>query len=970
MKPHIKELIPLTLLLTLAGCGGGANTTKLEVSKAFAMTNGYYAGGLIIYGESTNGNKFSVALDTNLETTLTLANGTWSFYAIGWDGGSNNYKFEGVKHCGATTQEIASSSTVNLTVNAAGCADPAFVSAIKPVNVIPSSCGAFYTYNDMTDVYSAADVSTPSGYCTNLPLQFKSPYGYYRVAAQEKRNGNVTTRYVSECKQINTDALYLPTGKIPLTIQKFKTSPECVSGVANNFPFPDGIDVGNDQNFEHKLFAGKLLLPSSKTRRGTSPFMNMLPRILCGASGSYSDCFADIDTLGMKASVPWENQGGQQQLLFKNTTATSCPLGLMDDSKYFNAANCEIRNNNIYAEISRNELTCQPATSLFTGVNDIYSANDKIYILKNDTPFDRVQVFNFKGQKQNDIVLNIADASKIAVSSNSIYALNPSGIKKFDFNGTILWSAPVTAYDLDVSPDESKVATAGISIGQIQVNTFDATTGSTLDTILGGSGAGPFRIAYDNGKIFGLDLANGKITQFTVNAGGDISTYGLIVTDVAAVNISRSISSPVGFYTMGSDTNVKRYTDTGTLLTTLTGAVGELFAITDPTSYHFFFASTGYLKMSYVSGANLFLYSTHAGECNDTYSVTSGGSSQTLSYKTKMNIAYHSSAEAMKFLGRRTISQLENVSYIIPDLYHDDEEIKSGGLLDLAQDDLSSTGIAGLLGKDYPTCDLLKAKVSDGSTVTASRNIYLPHRMENVQITLNVTKSTTALPSYICVDADPSGAGCPGGSVYDLDLALFVTHGLSNEKGRIRVVCNKKLGSFETLSNDEDNQVRRELRLWNTVSDAQARFERYEITDEGPNDYYASIAKLQKSATQDFLAREVSVHSNTAGFYSSQIELQRYTSSPSKLLTRREGYSETDIASFFSTHSSPAINTTFNGLAAPSCGDVGASIFSNHLAGCNFTGTILPGSEGLDLKMGTFNDGSQSALRAVFELTP
>ncbi len=971
MGTSMKPLLLLSLLLTLAGCGGG-NSTKLEVSKAFAMANGYYAGGLIVFGENTNGNKFSVALDANLETTLTLANGSWTFYAIGWDGGVNNYKFEGIQHCGATTQEISASSTVNITVNAAGCSEAAFVNAIKPTNITPTSCGTFYTYLNTFDEYYGVVAATPSNYCSSLPTQFHSPYNYYRVAANEKINGSITTKYLSECKLINADALNLPTGKIPLTIQKFKAEADCISGVANNFPFPEGIEIGNDQNFEHQLIAGKLLLPSSKTRRGTSPFINMLPRILCGAAGSYNDCFADIDTLSTQVVVPWSGESGGEQLLFKQTSAATCPVALLDNAKYFNATDCQVKDKNIYAKVSRNALTCQPATSQFTGVLDIYSANGKIYLLRDGAP-DYVEVYNFKGQRQADISLaGISDAEQIAVSINAVFILTPGAIKKYDLMGGPQWTTTIVADDIDVSPDGTEVAVALPFVGNLTVKTYDSSNGVLIDSLAGGSGTGPFKIAYDQVNIYVLYPATGNVTKFPVDPAGSLSPSSIILNYASAINIIRSDIANE-FFVLGSDATVKRYTAGGSVLPpSLTGAVGQQFALTDTTSFKFFFSDSNYLKMYQVDALTLVPYSTHADECTDSHAITSGGSTQTLTYKTRFNTAYHSYAEALKFVGRRTIAQIENATYIFPDLSHDDDEIEAGGMLDLVQSDLSSTGIAGLLGKDYPTCDLLKARVADGSTVTASRNIYLPHRMENVQVSASVTKSSTALPPYVCVGNDPSGSACPGGSVYDLDFSFTVTHALSTEKGRAKLVCNRKLGSFETLDQDENFELRRELFVWNTEDDTKARFERYEYQDEGANDYRASIAKLQKSTAQNFLAREVRVESRStsADFNGSETELQRFISSPDKLLTKRTDFSESDLTTFFSLHAGSTSNLGFNSQTAPSCGNAASSIFSPHLAGCTFTGTIPTSSKGLNLNLNSFNYSDQSAIKGVFGITP
>lgn len=160
--------IQVSLCLSLAACGGkfsrifSSDSTTVTFTHSRDATNKLQhaayqaqAGGVIVWGSSgTNKISFVLPNDTPaVPKSLSLANGTWAFYSIGWAGNSNSDPMKGNVRCGTTSASLTGSATaVNLTLaqdcqsGMNGFFGPAAYLGTSPLTPIPLtllSCGSF-----------------------------------------------------------------------------------------------------------------------------------------------------------------------------------------------------------------------------------------------------------------------------------------------------------------------------------------------------------------------------------------------------------------------------------------------------------------------------------------------------------------------------------------------------------------------------------------------------------------------------------------------------------------------------------------------------------------------------------------------------------------------------------------------------------------------------------------------------------
>ncbi len=132
-------------LLFFAACSQQGSQVKLEVKSAFAFggaqLSAYSGGGLMVWGKSSSGQEFGRSLEGSDEINLTLPNGTWTFYAMAWDGSSNwvpagdvNFPLGGKIRCAKSTPASLSGGAlaVSLTLDNASCSGGDFAGGIAP----------------------------------------------------------------------------------------------------------------------------------------------------------------------------------------------------------------------------------------------------------------------------------------------------------------------------------------------------------------------------------------------------------------------------------------------------------------------------------------------------------------------------------------------------------------------------------------------------------------------------------------------------------------------------------------------------------------------------------------------------------------------------------------------------------------------------------------------------------------------
>ena len=972
MKGQLLILIALvSLLSTLVSCGSGSQSeAKLEVSKAFAMTNPYFGGGLMIHGSSSTGQQFTIALDSNLERTLKLENGLWTFLAIGWDGGAGApVKFGGLNQCGIITKDISASTVVDISMNTSNCSLAAFKDAVKLNQFRALTCGTFSDYNPGTNTYSPVTAATPDSYCQNLPMELRSELSHFKIVAMENINGVVAQGFQSSCYHSGTVIGSLPSRRFPFLIKAYRSLEECNANALKHqsFGFLKGLEAGNPEKFDHLLqYQGvspeytRLLLPSSISRRGTSLFTQMIPRVLCGASPSLTDCFKSPVT-DAHVGVEWfDNNSFDRKLLYKGPNATCSGL-VANIGKNFNFKDCQVEDGNVRAHVSRNELLCQEVGDPnFSGAIDMYSSNNKLYILFPNL----VRVYDEKGNFLTSVGLPNSGYNSITVTNGgTIYVSWSMYVEKFTesspnmYSQTFTYTLPVGIHDIDFDETYGALYFSGTD-GFLY--SLDVNTSTILQT-------SPYLGTIDKMKISG--------TSLFIKNGSNIQKHSL--TGFGIFN-----NTPAIYLTLTNPTNLT--IESGNLHVThnsgdisiydfnLTHIKTNITPITTPNALAVmgdkaYIYGSGQLKaFSYAPVTNtLSLISTHTGTCSEAIDLSPFGMSKIITVKSSTEDLIPIFAEALDILGLRVVANLDHPYYIFRPLHEDDNDIKTGGgRLRRVQESLSSTGILSLI-KTHATCIDLKNAVAAGP-ITPAYSVFDPFEGELFKVNFKISSGAEVIPSYIC--SATSSAGCGTAAGYDLRIEFAVSDSLGiNEKGIFKLACNRALGSYETFDNRDIGEKERELILWNTENPVASRFEEY-ILEVESNEIWAGLNKFEKVNNSEFWSRSANVGIDTTGAYGSVGQLQL---AGGNISTRRDGYSGVDLSALFISAGAASTNTSFTG-SAPKCMSSGNNlVYTSNNIGCNFTLVPAATSKGLNLNLDTFSDldNATPGIRSIFTIS-
>lgn len=367
-------------LLSLVGCGSKEKPVNLEVSSSFALGAAGFTGGLIAYGDGPNGKKFSVSAQTGKSVTANIVSGAWQIYIIGWEGAG---VFQGTKQCGMLSANLGSTDTsVNVSISTAKCSDAAFQGSVEIQELYTTSCGAFYKYNSATDTYSDP-TAAEDNYCTSLPTALGYSHQYQKIVVQNIQDQGPSQGISSECIATNGTIAslrrFLPTKKFPFIIKTYPNLSDCQNSTSPQvalFNFPNGIQAGNIDSFGHEFVSSgaqaRLSLPSLMTRRGRSPFMDMLPRILCGASGAFTDClpaptFSGVPTPDMPIHVDI-NSSSNEQLLLKGvgSGANVSAVTWVGTLAPFVVSDLKIRDGNLVGNVSISVCGAPPCVTSVT----------------------------------------------------------------------------------------------------------------------------------------------------------------------------------------------------------------------------------------------------------------------------------------------------------------------------------------------------------------------------------------------------------------------------------------------------------------------------------------------------------------------------------------------------------------------------------------------------------------------------
>lgn len=860
------KFLPLLSLPLLQSCGGPATTdAKLSVSSSFVATAGSLGlGGYIVVGENEKtGKKFSLAMAGSTQSSIQLEKGPWKFSAVGWDG---NTPFEGNSVCGsvASTDLKDDKATVEISVTAAGCSSATLLSELSVKSIAPLACDIFYNYNQNTNTFSALSTAFSDSFCGSLPNDYRSDFSHYRIQALNiNQLGQESAGFASECKLLTTvTPLSLPTNKVPLLVKFFKNSDDCTnSRGAQTYLFKEGLSFGSP-NFDHMFNynATRLLLSSARTKRGKSPFMAEIPRITCGANGSYADCFNEVIVDG-HINVPFHGSSNGDQIVLKgvNPSITACTPAIMN-SKFYFTETCSVDEGRVRIQPQRNELLCQATPFYQSGFNikDMYFRNNKLYILRRDTGVykDFVAVYNLKGKKLAEYDLGATDHSKFAVSADGskMVGYSTSQLHTYNILGNTITPAShglsgIT--NIEIHPDGTYIYAAYGAL--LKSYTFAAgfvnqqnLTNSIAQLNIGG------------GYIYAVESGNNAIhlTALTSNGmlGSDfVPVQGIMPSDVQSMTVTdaskvyyhdgtgvRASASSLSF---GASVDVSMWS---------TSPVG--MAVFENKLY--LANNNGLYVLDPTTGNPI---SANTGNCAESITFTLGTASKTLSVVSHqnqpLNPLYN---EAYSLIGRTFFNDTNFNFYYFQSLAHNDEGVRTGGKLDRIQEMLSPEALGGFLS-EFATCNDVKA----AAPFTRDYTYFDESVGKTMPFHLSVTPGSEFMSPYICDDSDAGGAACTTAAAYAYDLILNFSHtGIDRrEKMRIKLKCGAKKGSFESADVEfSPSEIRKELLLWNTNSDEFARFERYSLDQDTRK--RAEVVKVQKADYDLLHARTVQVELN------------------------------------------------------------------------------------------------------------
>lgn len=994
----MKTLILIALSL-LTACSAQKAETELTVSKSF-ITNGTSSGVMIIHGENlANGRAFTFPLIDGNEKKVQLELGNWRFAAIAWDGTTS--PLTGSTFCAIKVVNISGKTTVDLNVDVATCESDAFKEAYSMKNLLVKSCDILRDYDKTSDSFTTITSDTYCDENNTAKADFlKSSLKYYRVYPIDTLGTTAETEItsiVSNCKLQTTSDVYsrikLPTRKFPFLIKMYKTFEDCQDSTEKNadFRFGSGLEAG-DSKFDHHYSVdsslptnARLFLPSSITKRGYSPFMSMIPRVLCPTG----DCFQGL-TLD-KYYVDWKDES-KYRTVFTNVTANACdPL---TSSTYFNATDCKVEKGNLKVKITRNEFMCQ-GQGRFLGqsqsIAHVYARNNKLFMLKSTagvTPTYNIIIYNDKGVILKDVPLpNTSQYGKIAVDSNETVYVTADLGKVHIYrivNGQYTLSDVLT----NIVANNIEVTLNGAFLiydqGGTSVFSYNVSSKTVIDDETGLQGA-PIKIQLRGGDLYVVDN-NTRFWKMTVNTstGGLGSFISPLFDDNRLRNFTIIGSKMIyfGFFSGGNDHKKIHYVNTSNGVLTVGDGYPHEYSDTDITSDDngtlYYPLSTGELRIYKMIGSVLQPISTHTGVCEDDLTITaeSGVRTKTLNLKsTAGNSVFNIVNSLYEILGYSQINNIEKARFIFESLNNnnDDDESKSGGELRKVQQMLSPNGLAGLLS-EYANCSDVYNHVSSLPEKKLRKDLKLQNRFdaEELEGTLDITipANTARIDPFICNDTAIQTSQC--NDPYNLILNLAITEGNRTEKMIMKLSCGKKLGTLESYEID-GIKTNHAFTMWNTTDRTAARFEKYTYDTLEPSEFSASIYKVVKTSSDSFWARDVHYRKQANSSEGSVREMQKDSSN---IFMSQYKFSPNIVYSDLSS-SDILDNTTFTGVTAKECMDKSNTLlsFGGNPLSCTFTPPTqvqAPSVPGLDFSIESLItvDSTYHPIKTKFDINP
>ena len=959
MKVLLLNCFLMLAFLSLIGCSQNQKSVDLQVSASFTLGAAGFTGGLIAYGEGPNGAKFAVSSGTGKSVNTTIVDGTWKIYVMGWEGNATGNKFVGLTHCGMSEVNLAFNDTsVNITLADTNCSGSTFATDVLPKNLLIASCGAFYKYNAATDSFTTPDSDS---FCSTLPTNLKTSFEYYRLALPTIQGSNVSPGIESACinaKHDSTERLNVPTQKFPFRVMMYRSLQDCMNPTnprLSAFGFLNGFQSGNQPSFDHHYASSsgdaRLFLPSSMTRRGFSPFMGMIPRILCGSS----DCFAKPvlptftasgATVTTQFNVPWSsemfmsgnNDKNWDKTIIKgfrptNVSSNTCDsptLSLLNQSPYFSVDvdQCSIQDGDLRGNFARNGFTCRGSTD-FNNVTDLYERNGRIYHY-DPAAVKKIHVYSEKGVHLNTVNLNFiagqtyksmatdsANNLYVAMEDTNVSGTNPRKLRKYNFSsgnytlGTEWISSTYSHLEniekIEVTDNGKIVAATATSI-----QAFDVTNISSPGTAVSIPGSTPSikKILFRNSTLYILAYDSPYSELYAVTLSGSTTTFtslsssyftGSSDPQYASFHYTEIAGSKYFvFNPAGSLNDLKIYpiTDLTTPYLTITSSEADIplgGPIIMVQNMIYKKSNAGFIARDFIPGGtpSASIIGTNAGNCSaQLYQAPT-----TNSPEYALNLRSDSAMtvdilfdEAFRYLGRRDVAS-DNTFYYFQSLAESDknEGSNAGGVLGHAEQMLGPDGVGGVLNGLYPgkTCAEIVTLLPATGFIIRTANLF--------DIIDGTTQAVSMILSKNGMDDMGAFVNHPNNPLIKYDLAVTASIVGRSDKMKIKLKCEQKRGSLENMEYKVSERESRNRLLWNVGGNSY--YEQYSLEDYEDNNLdwktRASVTRLIKTPGAvgtfriDTRHLEMNRNNTTASIEGSVVEVFRANYSGEKLMTTK-----------------------------------------------------------------------------------
>lgn len=300
------SLLVLITLLASCGGGGGSSDVGLQLSVGAIVSTQAVAGGGMIYGQSSTGEKWAEVIPQgSTSVQKILNNGTWSFQVIAWEGPN---KMSGAVRCAKVSGVSLAGAAVDvpISLNSGNCAAPEFS------NQSIASDGLGLAPFRLVSCSSLDGISSGSQTCDSTIDNIGMSSSFKVVMMGKASNGGRVEGLVSDCithanlrEHKKADSVFLTQLRIPVgaSLPNFDVrlkgyDDKNCTNFQRNFDFETGIGNGTvisapDNKFTSIGNVDHIVL------RTTNPY----------GSGSYSTTQSNYMQLEVKYYAAYDGTG-------------------------------------------------------------------------------------------------------------------------------------------------------------------------------------------------------------------------------------------------------------------------------------------------------------------------------------------------------------------------------------------------------------------------------------------------------------------------------------------------------------------------------------------------------------------------------------------------------------------------------------------------------------------------------------